>query len=180
MLLAKLSWLAWEGLHFTLSMQRWKSSIWLSLSHDYKVFNIIHKVLITTIMKLHYYWMTATSRNHSCPRVSRWFESILNHARVTTWQHDTQESWRQHEWQLFKTTIKELSRAHLTLMHVFHVIPRWAFVGSPRTIPYTSCGYGRVSSNLVSIDATKFAGPHKSHMHHYIIEYAHRGQAINP
>jgi hypothetical protein len=30
--------------------------------------------------------------------------------------------------------IKETTRAHLTLVHVFHMIPRWATVGGPCTI----------------------------------------------
>jgi hypothetical protein len=58
------------------------------------------------------------------------------------------------------TTIKESSRAHLTLVLVFHVIPRRAFVGDPRTIPYTSVKYGGVSSNSTIIEATKFASLH--------------------
>jgi hypothetical protein len=38
--------------------------------------------------------------------------------------------------------------------------------------------YGRVSSNSVTNEASKFAGPHKSRMHQYIIELAHQGQMI--
>jgi hypothetical protein len=77
-------------------------------------------------------------------------------------------------------TIKESSRAHLTLMHVFHVIPRRASVGGPHTIPYTSKMYGMVLSNSVNVKATKFVEPHKPHMRQYIIELAHWGQAIGP
>jgi hypothetical protein len=36
------------------------------------------------------------------------------------------------------------------------------------------------SSNLVTIEATKFGGPHKSYMCHNIIELAHRGHVIGP
>jgi hypothetical protein len=53
-------------------------------------------------------------------------------------------------------------------------------VGGPDTIPYTSVKYGGVSSNSAIVEATKFAGPHKSRMHQYIIELAHRGQTIGP
>jgi hypothetical protein len=77
-------------------------------------------------------------------------------------------------------TIKELSQAYLTLVHVFHVIPRRTSVGSPCTIPYTPWWYGRVSSNSAADEATKFVGPHKSHMRQYIIKHSHRGQAIGP
>jgi hypothetical protein len=44
------------------------------------------------------------------------------------------------------------------------------------------CGWPTrwVSSNTTTIEATKFAGPHKSHMRQYIIELPHRGQAIGP
>jgi hypothetical protein len=48
-------------------------------------------------------------------------------------------------------TIKESSQAHLTLVHVFHVIPRWASVGGPHTIPDTPWRYGGVSSTLISL-----------------------------
>jgi hypothetical protein len=37
----------------------------------------------------------------------------------------------------------------------------------------TSWRYGRVSSNSATVEATKFAGPHKYHMHQYIIELVH-------
>jgi hypothetical protein len=65
--------------------------------------------------------------------------------------------------------IKESSWAHLTLVLVFHTIHQWAFVGGPHTIPYTSVRYGRVSSNSVTVEATKFTVPHKSCMCQYII-----------
>jgi hypothetical protein len=90
------------------------------------------------------------------------------------WEHDTRGSRRHHEWPQFTTTIRESSRAHLSLVHVLHVIPRRAFVGGPHTIPYTPWRYGRVLSNSATVDANKFMGPHKSRMRQYIIN-ARRG-----
>jgi hypothetical protein len=66
-------------------------------------------------------------------------------------------------------TIKELSQTHLTLVHVLHTIPRRASVGGPHTILM----YTLEVSNSTTIEATKFAGPHKSCMHQYKIELAH-------
>jgi hypothetical protein len=77
-------------------------------------------------------------------------------------------------------TIKELSRAHLTLVHVFHAIPRQASVVGPHTRPYTSERYGRVSSTSMTVEAIMFVGPHKSHKRQYIIKFAHWAQAISP
>jgi acyl-[acyl carrier protein]--UDP-N-acetylglucosamine O-acyltransferase len=65
---------------------------------------------------------------------------------------------KDHEWPQFTTTIKESSRAPLTLLHVFNAIPRRASVGGPHTIPYTFMRYGRVSSNSATIEATNTAG----------------------
>jgi hypothetical protein len=42
------------------------------------------------------------------------------------------------------------------------------------------CRRGEVSSNSVTVEATKFAGPYKSRMHQYIIKLAHQGQTIGP
>jgi hypothetical protein len=77
-------------------------------------------------------------------------------------------------------TIKELSWAHRTLVHVFHVIPRRASVGGPHTIPMSPVKYGGVSSNLATVEATKFVGSHKCRIRQYIINLAHRGQTIGP
>jgi hypothetical protein len=40
--------------------------------------------------------------------------------------------------------------------------------------------YDRIASVSVNNKATKFVGPYKSRMCQYIIELAHRGQAIGP
>jgi hypothetical protein len=71
--------------------------------------------------------------------------------------------------------------SHLFLVHVFHVIPLWAIRGWPVHYPgIHHCRKGEVSSNTVTVEATKLVGPHKSRMRQYIIEFAHRGQTIGP
>jgi hypothetical protein len=40
--------------------------------------------------------------------------------------------------------------------------------------------YSRMLSNSATVEATKFAGPHKSRMSQYIINLVHRGQMISP
>jgi hypothetical protein len=45
---------------------------------------------------------------------------------------------------------------------------------------YISMKWGNISSNLVTVEATKFAGPHKSRMCQYIINLVPRGQTIGP
>jgi hypothetical protein len=81
----------------------------------------------------------------------------------------------QHEWPQFTTTIKESSRAHHTLVQVFHMIPHRTSVGGPHTIPMSPVEYGGVSSNSATIEATKFMGPHKSRMRQYIINVVATG-----
>jgi hypothetical protein len=60
------------------------------------------------------------------------------------------------------TTIKESSQAHLTLVHVFHA---YASVDSPWTAHALSrvspMRYGRVLSNSVTVEASKFVGHNK-------------------
>jgi hypothetical protein len=65
--------------------------------------------------------------------------------------------------------IKETILAHFTLVHVFHAIPQQASVGAPCTISVYITRYGGIASILATYAATKFAGPHKSHMRQYII-----------
>jgi hypothetical protein len=122
-------------------------------------------------MKFNYYVWTHRSSHHPFSRVSQRFKSIIHLARDKTWQHDTCEPRRHNEWPQFTTMIKELSRAHLTLVHIFHTIPHSGLsVGGPCTIPYTPERYGRVLSNSVTDEATKFAWSHKSRMCQYIIK----------
>jgi hypothetical protein len=52
-------------------------------------------------------------------------------------------------------------------------------MGGLNTIPMSSMKYSGVSSNSATVEATKFAGHHKSRMRQYIINLVHRG-TINP
>jgi hypothetical protein len=59
----------------------------------------------------------------------------------------------------------------LALVHIFHVNALtdnlWVAHALSRCIPIR---YGRIASISARHDATKFAGPHTSHMHQYIIK----------
>jgi hypothetical protein len=65
-------------------------------------------------------------------------------------------------------TIKESSRTHLNLVHIFHA---YASVDTPWVAHalslILSMRYGRVSSNSATEEASKFAGPQKSRMQQY-------------
>jgi hypothetical protein len=113
--------------------------------------------------------LDTTSKPDPYPWVSWRFESIIHLASDKTWQHETHEPHRHHEWPKLVTTIKESSRAHHTLVQVFHTLPHQVYVGGPHTIPKSPMKYGGVSSNLATVEATKLAGPHKSRMCQYII-----------
>jgi hypothetical protein len=58
--------------------------------------------------------------------------------------------------------VKETTRAHLTLVHVFHVYAsvdtRWVAYALSH---FTPIRYGRIASVSVAHEATKFVGPHK-------------------
>jgi hypothetical protein len=67
---------------------------------------------------------------------------------------------------------KSRAKSFLTLVHVFHVIPRWTTVSGPHTIP--------VYIREVTVEATEFVGPHKFYMRQYIINLVPPGQTISP
>jgi hypothetical protein len=97
-------------------------------------------------------------------------------AREITWQHDTRESWRHHKWTPFAMTIKESGRV---LSHPSACLPsdnldKYPWVAHTLS-QCTSIKRGKVSSNSVTVEATKFAEPHKSHMHQYIINACSSG-----
>jgi hypothetical protein len=72
--------------------------------------------------------------------------------------------------QQFTSTIKELVRAHFTLVHIFHVMPRWAIRGWVIYYPgLHHYRYGWIASDSATMNATKFTGPHKCRMRKYII-----------
>jgi hypothetical protein len=66
-------------------------------------------------------------------------------------------------------TIKESSWAHHTLVQIFLVIPWWASVGGPTLSQCTSVKHSGLSSNSMTVEATKFVEPHKSCLREYII-----------
>jgi hypothetical protein len=64
-------------------------------------------------------------------------------------------------------------------VYIFHAIPHTGL--SPVYYPgIHHYRRGKGLSNMVTIEATKFAGFHMSHMHQYIINLTHRGQTIDP
>jgi hypothetical protein len=59
-------------------------------------------------------------------------------------------------------TIKETIRAHLTLVHVFHVYASVDTLWVVDTLfHFTPIRYGRIASVSVAHEATQFVGPHK-------------------
>jgi hypothetical protein len=72
-----------------------------------------------------------------------------------------------HEWPPFALTIKESSRAHRTLVSSSTQKPRRVVRRWPEHYPNVIREVQWVSSNSATVDATKFAGPHKSCMHQY-------------
>jgi hypothetical protein len=91
---------------------------WLSLSNDYKVL----------------LWNDCNMQESPMSKSVAETWATFNLARVTTWQHDTQESRRHHEWPQFMMRSKSQARSYITLVHVFHVIPQRASMGCPCTM----------------------------------------------
>jgi hypothetical protein len=75
-----------------------------------------------------------------------------------------------HDVQRFTLTFKELVWAHLILVHVFHAMSRLVIRRWPVHYPgLQHFRYGGIASDLMTIDATKFMGPHIPRLHQYII-----------
>jgi hypothetical protein len=154
-------------------MQRYASNIWLLSRHDYRVVNII--LIINIII-----WNWITTFEHKDQAITYFRECRGDLNQFTTLQGKDlttrhMRATKTHEWPQFMMTIKESSWFHLTLAHVFHVIPRRASVGGSYTIPYTPSRYGRVSPNSTTTKATKFVWPNKSHVCQYIIDACSSG-----
>jgi hypothetical protein len=67
--------------------------------------------------------------------------------------------------------IKEMIRAHLTLVHVFHAYASTDTLWVTHALSQcTPIRYGRIAFISMTHDATTFVRPHKSHMHQYIIK----------
>jgi hypothetical protein len=100
--------------------------------------------------------------------VEVWINSHL--AREITWQHGTHEPQRQHEWPSFAMTIKDLGWVLPHPNVVFHAktSPDISWVAQTLSL-LSSVKRHKVSSNSVTVEATKFMGFHISHMRQYII-----------
>jgi hypothetical protein len=104
--------------------------------HDGKVAININKVIIQHNMKLKLYIWTRRSSHDTFLRVPRRFESIVNITRIITWQHDTHEPQRHHEWPQLTTWSMCRARSYLALVPSSTWMPRRTFRGWPDTIPY--------------------------------------------
>jgi hypothetical protein len=99
----------------------------------------------------------------------------LNLIRKITWQHDTREPCRQHEWQQFTTRSKSWAGSYLTLVPSSTRMPRRTHRGYPDTIPYNinkEVGYRptRQHTKLLSL-----WDPIKSHMRQYTTQTCSSG-----
>jgi hypothetical protein len=132
--------------------------------------------LIWTKVKGCFYGMTATSKYHPYPRVSQRFVSIYIPARENL---KTRHTWAMNAPQV--ATICDNDQrvrrgAPFPGAHLPRDTTRWAIHGWSVHYPGKHhCTRGEGLSNSVTVEATKFAGPHKSCMRRYIIKLAHRG-----
>jgi hypothetical protein len=100
-------------------------------------------------------------------------------ARKITWQHDTREPKRQHEWPPFAITIKESGRALRRPSAVFHTKTSPVSLWVAWTLSLlSSAKWGKVSSNSATVEATKFTGLHISHLRQYIINAYSNGAQL--
>jgi hypothetical protein len=79
--------------------------------------------------------MTATGKRYPYPRVSRRYESIVNLARVETWQHDTRRPGGHHGWQQFTMWPKSREGSYLTLVPTSTRMPRRTHRGWTKHYP---------------------------------------------
>jgi hypothetical protein len=119
------------------------------------------------IMKLIILHLGVVNRRHSFPRVSWRFESIVNLERKITWQHDTREPQRLHEWQPFTLRSKSQSGSYLTIVPSSTRMPQWTHRGWPDTIPYDihkEVGYHPTQCHMMLVSLWD---PMKSRMRQY-------------
>jgi hypothetical protein len=137
------------------------------ISHlvDYQVVDTIlwYKYII---MKVELLRLDSTSKPHPYPRVSQRSELIYTLQGIKP-DNTTHVSY--HEWPQFMKWSKSRARSYLALVSSSTWEPQRAIRGWPDTIPYNIHKRDKVSSNSVTHEATKFARPHKSRMHQYII-----------
>jgi hypothetical protein len=121
-------------------------------------------------MKLIILHLGAVNKRHSFLRVSQRFESIVNLAREITWQHNTNEPRRLHEWQPFMSRSKSWSGSYLTLVPSSTRMPRRTHCGWPDTIPYDihkEVGYRPTQCHTMLVNLWD---PMKSRMCQYTIQ----------
>jgi hypothetical protein len=162
-----------------LNMRRYSINNSLLSCLDYKVVNVILMINITKWSCITMEWQQQASITHirECCRDSNQFTPCKGEPDNMTHTRPP----RPHMQPQFMMTIKESGRA---LPHPSACLPRDTSLGYPwvaHTLSWcTSCRCDRVSSNSVTVEATKFVGPYKSRMCQYIIKLVHRGQAIGP
>jgi hypothetical protein len=106
-------------------------------------------------MKVELLRLDLANGHHPFLRVSRRFETIVNLAREITWQRDTCGPRRHHEWQQLTMTIKELSWAHLSLVHVIHAYASADTLWVAHALSSLSpMSYDRVSVNSATDEAS--------------------------
>ncbi len=158
-----------------------QSTIFSIIIFDYQV------VIINIIINSYEHSEIALLWNDNSEQASPIFKGVADIriniylTREITWQHDTREPRRQHEWPPFAMTIKESSWVLPHPSAIFHASVSADTSWVAQTLSHcTPMKRGKVSSNSSTHEATKFVGPHKSHMRQYIINLVHRGQMIGP
>jgi hypothetical protein len=102
-------------------------------------------------------------------------QATLNLAREITWQYDTHEPWRQHEWQQFTTRSKSRAGSYLTLVPSSTHMPRRTHRGWPDTIPYNIHKEVRYRLTRWHMKLLSLRDPIKSGMRQYITQTCSSG-----
>jgi hypothetical protein len=150
-------------------MQRYQIKYWLTLTLDYKVVNIIHLVIITTLWSWNFNNWTQRSSHHPSLRVPWRFRSY------PSWKGNNLITW--HTWATkapWEATVHDYyQRVEPGPPHPSASLPHDTSMGihgwPPTPSQYTSIKHGGVLSNSVTVRANKFLGSHKSCMRQYII-----------
>jgi hypothetical protein len=113
--------------------------------------------------------------NEQAPSISEGVKEIRINShlvREITWQHDTREPHKNHEWPPFTLTIKESGRVLHHPSAIFHVK---TLMGSPWvTWTLSQCTpvkQGKTSSNSTTINLLSLWDPNKSHMLQYTAQW---------
>jgi hypothetical protein len=162
MLLAKLSWLTRVCVQLMLNMQGNSINIWLLTCRDYFVVNVI---LINNIAKHNKVPLLRLDTTIKPSHISKgvveiWIDIHLARKNLATWhtQGLPDPTCGHHSQQRSKSQVG----SHLFLVYVFHVLPLWAIRGwLIHCADRHHCRRGEISSNSVTVKATKFMRPHK-------------------